>query len=156
MNRIPALFLQAVIVLGGIGILALILWEPHIEGRNVHASLSPIYFDDPFLACAYIAFIPVFVALYQAFTLLGQVRKNKIFSSDSVKAVRTIKLSAIVFIGFLLAAEVYFFVVVRGQDDIAGGVAICLFLILVSAIVAAAASVFETTLQNTLNITPDA
>ena len=156
MNRIPALFLQAVIVLGGIGILALILWEPHIEGRNAHASLSQIYFDDPFLACAYIAFIPVFVALYQAFTLLGQVRKNKIFSSDSVKAVRTIKLSAIVFIGFLLAAEVYFFVVVRGQDDIAGGVAICLFLILVSAIVAAAASVFETTLQNTLNITPDA
>jgi len=156
MNRIPALFLQAVIVLGGIGILALILWEPHIEGRNAHASLSQIYFHDPFLACAYIAFIPVFVALYQAFTLLGQVRKNKIFSSDSVKAVRTIKLSAIVFIGFLLAAEVYFFVVVRGQDDIAGGVAICLFLILVSAIVAAAASVFETTLQNTLNITPDA
>ena len=32
-------FLQIVIVLIGIGALALMLWEPHIEGRNAHAGL---------------------------------------------------------------------------------------------------------------------
>jgi hypothetical protein len=45
---VPTIFLQAVIVLIGIGALALMLWEPHIEGRNAHATLFEIYFNDPF------------------------------------------------------------------------------------------------------------
>ena len=68
---VPTIFLQVVIVLIGIGALALMLWEPHIEGRNAHATLFEIYFKDPFLAYAYIASIPFFVALYQAFKVLG-------------------------------------------------------------------------------------
>jgi hypothetical protein len=40
---VPTIFLQAVIVLIGIGALALMLWEPHIEGRNAHATLFEIY-----------------------------------------------------------------------------------------------------------------
>jgi hypothetical protein len=66
-----SIFLQAVIVLIGIGAVALMLWEPHIEGRNAHATLFQIYFNDPFLAYAYIASLPFFVALYQAFKVLG-------------------------------------------------------------------------------------
>jgi hypothetical protein len=60
-----------VIVLFGIGVLAFMLWEPHLEGRNVHASLFQIYFKDPFLAYAYVASIPFFVGLYQAINVLG-------------------------------------------------------------------------------------
>lgn len=41
-----------VVVLGGIGALAFMLWEPHLEGRNAHAGLFEIYFKDPFLAYA--------------------------------------------------------------------------------------------------------
>jgi Protein of unknown function (DUF2975) len=149
MKRSPAIFLQAIIVLIGIGALTLMLWEPHLEGRNVHASLFHIYFNDPFLACAYMTSVPFFVALYQAFMLFGYIGRNKVFSLNSVRALRTIKYFAISLVAFLLAAEACFFTVVRGQDDIAGGVAISLFLILVSAVVAAAASVLETTLQNT-------
>ena len=74
MKRSSTIFLQVVIVLIGIGALALLLWEPHIEGRNAHATLFEIYFKDPFLAYAYIASIPFFVALYQAFKLLGYCR----------------------------------------------------------------------------------
>lgn len=70
MKKGPAIFLQTVIVLIGIGALAFMLWEPHIEGRNAHATLFEIYFKDPFLAYAYIASTPFFVALYQAFKLL--------------------------------------------------------------------------------------
>jgi len=154
MKRSPTIFLQTVIVLIGIGALALMLWEPHLEGRNVHASPFQIYFNDPFLACAYMASIPFFVALYQAFMLLGHIGRNNVFSLDSVRALRTIKYCAISLVAFLLAAEAYFFIVVRGQDDIAGGVAISLFLIFISAVVAAAASVLETTLQNTFDIGP--
>jgi hypothetical protein len=152
MKRSPVIFLQSVIVLVGIGALTVMLWEPHFEGRNVHASLFQVYFNDPFLACAYLASIPFFVALYQAFILLGHIGRNKVFSLNAVKALQIIRYCAISLVVFLLAAEAYFFVVVRGQDDIAGGVAVGLFLIFGSSTVAAAASVLETTLQNTFDI----
>ena len=71
---------QGVIILIGIASFVLMLWEPHLEGRNVNATLFEIYFNDPFLAYAYAASIAFFVALYQAFKLLGYADKNKIFS----------------------------------------------------------------------------
>lgn len=77
MKRSPAIFLQAVVVLIGIGALAFMLWEPRLEGGNVHATPFEIYFKDPFLAYAYIGSIPFFIALYQAFTLLGYLGQNK-------------------------------------------------------------------------------
>ena len=127
MRRGSTIFLQVVIVLIGIGSLALLLWEPHIEGRNAHATLFQIYFNDPFLAYAYIASIAFFVALYQAFKLLGYVGRSEVFSQQSVKALRTIKYCAMSLVGFLVGAEAYFFIVRRGEDDIAGGVMIGLF-----------------------------
>ena len=39
-----------------------------------------------------------------------------------MKALRTIKYCAIAIIGFVVGAEAYFFIVMRGKDDIAGGV----------------------------------
>ena len=123
MKRSSTIFLRVVIVLIGIGVLALMLWEPHLEGRNVHATLFEIYFKDPFLAYAYIASISFFVALYQAFKLLGYIGQNKVFSPSSVRALRTIKYCAISLVGFIVAAEAYLFIVQRGKDDIAGGVA---------------------------------
>lgn len=152
MGKGSTIFLQAVIVLIGIGSLALLLWEPHIEGRNAHATLFQIYFNDPFLAYAYIASIAFFVALYQAFKLLGYVGRGEVFSQSPVKALRTIKYCAISLVGFLVGAEAYFFLVVRGKDDIAGGVMMGLLLIFVSAVVATAAAVFERTLQRAVEL----
>ncbi len=67
MNKSSTILLQVVIVLIGIAALVFMLWEPHIEGRNAHATLFQIYFNDPFLVYVYIASISFFVALYQAF-----------------------------------------------------------------------------------------
>src|SRR5262252_9307725 len=92
---IPTIFLQAVIVLIGIGALALLLWEPQIEGRNAHATPFEIYFKDPFLAFAYLGSISFFVALYQSFKVLGYIRQNKAFSQATVKSLRTIKFCAL-------------------------------------------------------------
>ncbi len=148
MKRSSTVFLQVVIVLIGMGALTLILWEPHIEGRNAHATLFQIYFNDPFLAYAYTASIAFFIALYQAFKLLGYVGRNEVFSQRSVKALRTIKHCAISLVGFTVGAEAYFFIVVRGTDDIAGGVVIGLVMMFLSAVIATAAAVFERTLQS--------
>ena len=152
MKRGSTIFLQVVIVLIGIGALAFMLWEPHIEGRNVHATLFEIYFKDPFLAYAYIASISFFVALYQAFNLLGYIGRNEVFSECSVRTLRTIKYCAISFVGFILAAEAYLFIAVRGKDDIAGGVVMGLFMIFVSVVIATAAAVFERLLQSAVDI----
>ena len=135
----------------GIGALALMLWEPHIEGRNVHATLFQIYFNDPFLAYAYIVSISFFVGLFQAFKLLGYIGQNKVFSQAAVSALRTIKYCAMALVAFIIAPEVYLFIA-RPGDDIAGGVAIGLFLIFISAVIATAAAMFERTLQSAVAI----
>src|SRR5207248_8601142 len=114
MKKSSTVFLQVVIVLIGIGRLALMLWEPHIEGRNAHATIFEIYFKDPFLAYAYLASIPFFVALYQAFKVLGYAGQNKVFSQAVVKALRTIKLCAMAIIGFVVVSVIF---LLRGDPE---------------------------------------
>ena len=152
MKKSSTVFLRVVIVLLGIGMFALMLWEPHLEGRNAHANLFEIYFNDPFLAYAYTASIAFFVALYQGFTLLGYVAENKIFSSASVKALRTIKYCAMALVAFILGAEAYIVLTQSGKDDIAGGVMMGLFLMFISVVIATVAGVFEQLLQRAVVI----
>jgi len=150
LKRSSAAFLQTVIVLIGIGAVALLLWEPHLEGRNAHATTFQIYFKDPFLAYAYVASIPFFAALYQAFKVLGYARQNNIFSQSAVKALRTIKFCAIAIIGFVVLGEL--FIMLGDSDDRAGGVFMGILITFGSIIIATAAATFESILQNALDL----
>jgi Protein of unknown function (DUF2975) len=152
MKRSSTIFLQVVIVLIGIGALALMLWEPHIEGRNAHATLFEIYFKDPLLAYAYIASIPFFVALYQAFKLLGYAGQNKVFSPAAVKAMRTIKVCAIAIIGFVAVSVVFMPFSDPDDDDGPQGVVMRILITFGSIVVATAAAMFERILQNAVDI----
>ena len=146
----PTIFLQGVIVLMAIGALALMLWEPHLEGRNARATLFEIYFKDPFLAYAYLASIPFFVALYQSFKVLGYIGQNKAFSQATVKALRTIKFCALAIIGFVAVGEL--FIMLGNSDDHAGGVFIGILITFGSVVIASAAAMFERILQNAADI----
>ena len=95
MKRRPALLLQVVVVLFGLGTLAFMLWEPHLEGRNAHATTFEIFFKDPFLAYMYVGSTPFFVALYRAFRLSGHVRQSGAFSQGSVDDLRVIRRCAL-------------------------------------------------------------
>jgi hypothetical protein len=139
-----------VLVLIGIGAFALLLWEPHIEGRNAHATLFEIYFKDPFLAYAYIASIPFFVGLYQAFKVLGNAGKNEEFSPSAVRSLRTIKYCAIALVGFVAVGEV--FIMLGESDDRAGGVFMGILITFASIVVATAMSVLERAVQNAVDI----
>ena len=150
MKRNSTIFLQMVIVLIGIGTLALMLWEPHIEGRNAHATLFEIYFKDPFLVYAYIASIPFFIALYQAFKVLEYVRQNKTFAQATVKALRIIKYCAIAIIGFVAVSVI--FIMFADQDDRPAGVFMRILIAFPSIVVATAAAMFERILQNAVDI----
>lgn len=116
MQRSSALFLQVAIVLAGIGILALMLWEPHIEGRNAHATTFEIYFKDPFLAYVYLGSIPFFVALYKAFGLFGHVRQTGAFPQVSVETLRAIKRCGLVLLGFVAGGAVIILAFGDGED----------------------------------------
>lgn len=152
MKRGSTIFLQIVILILGAGVLAFLLWTPQIEGRNVNATLFEIYFKDPFLAYIYLASVPFFVGLYQGFRILGYAGRNEIFSESSVRALRTIKYCALTTAIFILGAEAYLFIFIRGTDDIAGGVMMGVFVILVCAVIGTAAAVFERILQNAVDI----
>jgi hypothetical protein len=152
MKRVSTIFLQVVIVLLGVGVLAAVLWEPQVEGRNVNATQFEIYFKDPFLAYIYLAFVPFFVGLYQAFKMLGYARRDEVFSPSAVRALQIVKYCAIAVALFIVGAELYIFIFVRGTDDIAGGVMMGVFIIFVSAVIATAAAVFERILQNAVDI----
>jgi hypothetical protein len=147
---LPTLFLRAVIALLGIGALALLLWEPRIEGRNAHATPFQIYFRDPFLAYAYLASIPFFAALYQAFKTLGYIGQDKAFSQSTVKALRTIKVCALALIGFAAGGEL--FILLGESDDRAGGVFIGILIAFVSAVAAAVAAISERILRYALDV----
>lgn len=152
MKKSSTIFLQAVVVALGIGALALLLWEPRVEGVNAHATtLYEIYFDDPFLALVYVGSIPFFMGLYQAFKVLGYVGQNMVFSQAAVRALRTIKYCALTIIGFVVMEEI-FIMLNHGDDDAAGGVFMGVLITFGSIVIATAAAMFERILQNAVDI----
>ena len=153
MKRSSTIFLQIVIVLIGIGALALLLWEPQVEGRNKDATLFEIYFQDPFLALVYAGSIPFFMALYQAFKVLGYVGRNQVFSPEVVKALRTIKYCALAIIGFVVVEELFILLMTKGDDENPGApIFMGILIIFPSIVVATAAAMFERILQNAVDL----
>ena len=136
--------LRAAIVLIGIVTLALMLIEPHLEGRNAHSSFFEVYFGDLFLAYAYIGSIPFFVALFQAYKLLGYIEENKLFSRAAVNTLKTIKYCAFITAGAIAAADAYLRVAaVSSNDDPAGALMLGTIAILASIVVGTVAAAFE-------------
>ena len=120
----------------GIGTLGLMLWEPHLEGRNAHATTFEIYFKDPFLAYVYLGSIPFFVAVHRAFGLFGHVRRTGTFSQVTLDALRVVKRCAMAIIGFVAGAVIFIIMFGDGEDRPAG--------VFMSVLVAFAASVIAT------------
>ena len=150
LKRASTLFLRGVIVLIAIGVLAAMIRFPQTEGRAAHLDLVSIY-TDPLIIYGYIASIPFFIALYQAFKLLGYVDHNQVFSQPAVNAVRTIKYCAITTSGFIVLGILYIRLCAHG-DDPAGPTALGILTTFASIVIAAGAAIFERLLQNAVEI----
>ena len=147
--RSLALCLQVVTMLIGICILGFLLWEPHVEGRNAHATVFEIYFKDPFLAYVYVGSIPFFVAVYRAFKLFNDVRRNETFSLLTLNDLRAINRCAITLVGFIAGGVVFILIFGDGEDRPAGIFMSALFASGAS-VIAIAASKFAHYLQTAL------
>lgn len=152
MKRGSILFLRAVLVLVGIAVLAGLLWEPQVEGRNAHADLVTIYFRDPFLAYVYLGSVPFFFGLYQTFKLLGYMGNGQAYSPGAVTALRRIKYCALAVVVFIVGAEAYILLRPNDGDDRAGGVAMGVFVAFPCLVAATTAAVFERVFQSAVDL----
>jgi hypothetical protein len=151
MKQGSILFLKAIILLIGIGVLAGLIRFPLTEGRAANLDLFSIYWD-PVIAYMYVASTPFFIALYQAFKLLGFIRQDKVFSLSSVKALRTIKYCAIAIACFIVVGIIGLVLTHSGEDDYAGPVSLGVITSFISIVIATAAAVFEKLLQKAVDI----
>lgn len=149
MKRGSTLFLQVVIVLIGVGALAFLLWEPHVEGVNAHATLFEKYANF-FVAYVYVASIPFFMGLYQAIKVLGYAGQNRVFSPEAVRTVRTIKYCTLSILGFVAVSVL--FMIGGDKEDRPGGTFMRILVAFPSVVVGTAAAMFERILQNALDL----
>jgi|SRR3989338_3640931 len=151
MKKSSTIFLRVVIAALGIVALAIMVRFPLTEGRAVNLDLFSIY-ADPFIIYGYVVSIAFFVALYQAFKLLGLVGQNKVFSISSVRALRNIKYCAIILSASIVMAVLFIMTSHNKDDDPAGFIAIAILTTFISIVIATTATVFERTLQNAVDI----
>lgn len=149
-ERGTTLFLKVTVFLMGLPVLALcILGLPAImkEAREAWPD-SWVY---PIIIAMYLSAIPFYMALYQAFKLLGYIDKNQAFSELSVKALKNIKYCAIA-ISILYAAAEPFVYLIADMDDAPGLIVIGLVIIFASLVIAVFAAVLQKLLKNAIDI----
>ena len=151
MKRISIIFLQSVIALIGVVALIIMIRVPLTEGRAKNLDIFHVY-ADPFILYGYASAIAFFVALYKAFRLLGYIGQNKVFTSNSVGALKSIKHCAIILSVLIVAAGLYVRIFHHKDDDPSGFLAMCIVTTFVSIIVATAAAIFEKILQNAIDM----
>jgi hypothetical protein len=151
MKRVSTIFLQIVIMLIAVVAIIIMIRFPLMEGRAKNLNLFQVY-ADPFILYGYVSSIAFFVALYKAFRLLGYIGQNKIFTSQSVGALKSIKYCAIVLSVLIASAGLFIKVSHDKEDDPAGFLAICIITTFAAIVVATAAAIFEKILQNAIDM----
>lgn len=87
MKQAQTIFLQTIIIIIAIITMSIMIKFPLTEGRAQNLDLFSIYFN-PFILYGYLSSIAFFVALLKTFNLLRYIRENKVFSIDSIKALK--------------------------------------------------------------------
>lgn len=150
MKRSSTLFLKVVLCLIATVALAGMLWFPQTEGRAANLDLISIY-TNPLIIYSFIASIPFFIGLYQAFKLLNFIDTNKAFSQGAVNTLKNMKFASLSLIGFIVLALFYIRFFAQG-DDPAGPTMLGIAMSLAFGVIATAAGVFQKLLQNAVDI----
>lgn len=148
MKKGSTIILRGVVILIGLVVLAVCIFA--LPGV-ILSELAGDFDYGPIFAGLYVPAIPFFFALYQALKLLGYIDKNKAFSELSINALKKIKYCALIISGLFAVGMPYIFYV-ADRDD-APGVALIGFVIIgASFVIATAAAVFQSLVQNAVDI----
>jgi hypothetical protein len=150
MKHGSTLFLKIALFLIGSPVLALcifgLVWLPNNPANPEYA-----YMLYPIVIGMYVATIPFFVALYQAFKLLSYIDNNQAFSELSVKSLKKIKFCAITISGLFVVILPFVFLV-ADLDDAPGLIIIGMVPIFGSMVIAVFAAVLQRLLQEAIDI----
>jgi hypothetical protein len=152
MKRGTTLFLKAAVILIGIPVLALCIFVvPEIA--NFAAELYPEMTYIQFLVYLdlYASAIPFYIALYQAFKLLGYIDNNKAFSELSVRVLKNIKYCANTISSVYVVGMPLFYLIAE-KDDAPGIIVIGLIMIFASMVIAVFAAVLQRLLTEAIEL----
>lgn len=126
MKRGSILFLQTLIVLVGLAVLAICIFVlPGMASRDAAANPDTSYLQYPFLIVSYLMASLFLFSIFQAFRLLTYVGANIAFSEHAVRALKVIRLCTLVVIGLVVAGTL--FVAFALEGDRAGAIALGLY-----------------------------
>ncbi|AIQ70100.1 DUF2975 domain-containing protein [Paenibacillus graminis] len=152
MERGTTLFLKAAVILMGIPVLALCIFAvPEIAGFAAELYPDMTFIKYLVLIDLYASAVPFYIALYQAFRLLGYIDKNKAFSELSVRVLKNIKYCAIVISGLYVAGLPLFYLMAE-KDDAPGIIVIGLVIIFASLVIAVFAAVLQKLLKEAIEL----
>lgn len=152
MERGTTLFLKAAVIVIGIPVLALCVFlVPEIA--NFAAELYPDFSILKYLVFIdlYASAIPFYIALYQAFKLLGYIDKNQAFSESSVQVLKNIKYCAFTISGIFVMGMPLFYLMAE-RDDAPGIIVIGMVLIFAAMVIAVFAAVLQKLLKEAIDI----
>jgi hypothetical protein len=150
MKHGSTLFLKIAVFLIGTPVLALGIFGFTWLANNP-ANPDYAYILYPILIGMYVSAIPFYIALYQAFKLLGYIDKNQAFSELSVKSLKKIKFCAMTISG-LYVVIIPFVYLVAELDDAPGLIIIGMVPIFASMVIAVFAAVLQRLLQEAIDI----
>jgi hypothetical protein len=152
MKRGSTIFLKIALIIIGIPVLALCVFIVPKIGEfagELYPEMILIKYLVPI--DLYVAAIPFYVALYQAFKLLSYIDKNNAFSQLSVDALKKIKYCAITISGlFVLGMPLYY--LMAEKDDAPGIIVLGFIIIFASWVIAVFAAVLQKLLQEAIDI----
>jgi len=152
MKRGSTHFLRLVIILIGLGVLALCIFA--LPSMLAGASAEfPYATQSVFLIIGglYIATLPFFIALWQSFKLLHYIDRNKAFSELSVKALKNIKYCASS-ITVIFAAFVPLLFPIADMDDAPGLILFGAGIAGIPIVIAVFAAILEQLLKNAIEM----
>ncbi|AQY38742.1 DUF2975 domain-containing protein [Bacillus thuringiensis] len=115
---------------------------------NLYPNIAPIKYL--VFIVMYVAAVPFYVALYQAFNLLQYIDENTAFSELSVKSLKNIKRCAVTISGlYVLGLPLFHFIVKKMEPPIGLVGLIIIFASFVSAVFTA---ILQRLLQEAINI----
>ena len=150
MKKSSTLFLKAIILIIAVAVLAGLTWFPQTEGRATNLNLVAIY-SDPLIIYVYLASLPFFFGLYQAFKLLSLIDANQAFTQAAVNTLKRMKVAAVSLIGLILLALAYLRFGLQGED-LAGPTMLGICMALAFCVIGTGASIFEKLFQNAVDI----
>ena len=154
MNRGSTIFLRLVISLIAMAALTVCIFAlPRMVAQEAAKTPDTAWLIYLFLAGAYVMAFAFFVALYQAFKLLGYIDGDKAFSELSFRALGRIKYSAIAISSMMVSGIATVMVLSAGTgEDITGIVMMGLIVTFASSVIATFTAVLQKQVQKGIDM----